>query len=151
LNQAARIIGTFLDRIDGLTKKKTDGGYGPGGKEAMKLLETRALTKATVGEAKELLARLGAIVAPTPDDKKAKAQEAKFADAEAALWAWYLEWSEIARIAIKDRKLLRQLGFLRSGGGSATSTADEEDAAGQGEGSDDSGAGRGGRRGRRRG
>ena len=28
------------------------------------------------------------------------------------MWAWYLEWSKIARVAIKNRALLRQLGFL---------------------------------------
>ena len=28
------------------------------------------------------------------------------------MWAWYLEWSTIARRAITDRRLLRQLGFL---------------------------------------
>jgi len=37
---------------------------------------------------------------------------------EAAMWAWYLEWSQIARVAIKQRSLLKELGFLaaRRGG-----------------------------------
>jgi hypothetical protein len=36
------------------------------------------------------------------------AQEA----AEKAMWSWYLEWGEIARVAVTDRKLRRELGFL---------------------------------------
>ena len=34
------------------------------------------------------------------------------------MWAWYLEWSQIARVAIKQRSLLKELGFLttRRGG-----------------------------------
>jgi hypothetical protein len=129
-------VGTFLERLEALTKKKSEGGYGPGGKEAKKLLETRGLTKEAVGEAKALLERLGAIVTPSPPspgDKKAKAQEAKFAEAEAALWAYYLEWSEIIRTAIKDRKLLRQLGFLRPTGGSSATGGDDEEATGEGD------------------
>ncbi len=45
-------------------------------------------------------------------------QQAELDQAEAAMWGWYLEWSKIARIAIKQRVLLKELGFLstRSGG-----------------------------------
>lgn len=28
------------------------------------------------------------------------------------MWSWYLEWSQIARVAIKQRALLKELGFL---------------------------------------
>lgn len=41
------------------------------------------------------------------------------AEAEEKLWAWYLEWSTIARTAITDRRLLKMLGFLRSSGAKA--------------------------------
>jgi len=27
---------------------------------------------------------------------------------------WYLEWGEIARVAVTDRRLLRELGFLNA-------------------------------------
>jgi hypothetical protein len=30
------------------------------------------------------------------------------------LWGWYLEWSAIARVAVRDRRLLRALGFLNT-------------------------------------
>jgi hypothetical protein len=29
----------------------------------------------------------------------------------AAVWAWYLEWSEVVRVVVKDPRLLRKLGF----------------------------------------
>jgi hypothetical protein len=41
---------------------------------------------------------------PTPEQQQ---------EAEDALWSWYLEWSEIARVAIHDRRALRSLGFLK--------------------------------------
>ncbi|MCZ7678604.1 MAG: hypothetical protein M5U28_07470 [Sandaracinaceae bacterium] len=34
--------------------------------------------------------------------------------AEEDLWSWYLEWSGIARVAIRDRRMLRALGLLRT-------------------------------------
>ena len=37
------------------------------------------------------------------------------ARAEARLWAWYLEWSQIARTALDERKLLSVLGFGAAG------------------------------------
>ncbi len=40
--------------------------------------------------------------------------------ATAEMWSWYLEWSQIARTVIKNRRLLRSLGFLRR-----TSTGDD--------------------------
>ena len=75
-------------------------------------------------EARELLATLGN-VAPISDDKLASAEDAKaeLMRAESTLWGWYLEWSQVARTAIKQRALLRQLGFLTSRGGAA----EEED------------------------
>ena len=51
-------------------------------------------------------------------------------DAEKRLWSWYLEWSVIARAAIRDRRLLRSLGFLRvvrkAGGEVEEVVSDEE-------------------------
>lgn len=43
--------------------------------------------------------------------------------AEQAAWAWYLEWSFIARKAISDRRALRELSFLC---GSRGTGAEEE-------------------------
>ncbi len=53
---------------------------------------------------------------PLPDLEKIEAEEASFDKAERELWAWYLEWSAIARNAIKQRSLLKKLGFLQDDG-----------------------------------
>lgn len=54
-------------------------------------------------------------------------QSAAVADAEQKLWAWYLEWSRIARAVITDRRDLRQLGFLQSQTTPRDSATDEDD------------------------
>jgi hypothetical protein len=69
---------------------------------------------AHVGVTDEVFAELHALFeetdqtpsSPTGPDRSARDQ------AEAALWAWYLQWSSIARDVLKHRGLLRQLGFL---------------------------------------
>lgn len=78
---------------------------------ATAVLAERGVTAAVREEAKSLLA---AAEAPKNDasDDDIDAARAAIDAAEQALWAYYLEWSTIARTAIKDRKLLRSLGFL---------------------------------------
>lgn len=43
------------------------------------------------------------------------------------MWDWYREWSQIARAAVKDGRLLIQLGLL-STGRSKRGADDEDDA-----------------------
>lgn len=102
-------VGTFIDRLDQMNK--ADGGYGPDGKDARKLLERRGLTRDVAGEAKALLEKVTTIE-KRPEPPDLEAQRAEVTAAEEKMWAWYLEWGAIARAAIKDRGLLRQLGFL---------------------------------------
>lgn len=120
-------VGTFIERIDALTK--AEGGYGQAGKDARKLLARRGLDKTVVDEAKALLAKVESIEDKPAELVDLEEEKGRFAKAEAAMWAWYLEWGAIARAAIKDRGLLRQLGFLSSspggGGGSAGGQEDE--------------------------
>src|SRR5690606_24103354 len=85
----------------------------------------RGLTPALVGDIEALLARLPALqrnaapLGPTPEERQA---------AEDAMWGWYLEWSQIARVAIRDGRLLRQLGFSsRPSSTRATDEATEEE------------------------
>ncbi|HRI69659.1 MAG TPA: hypothetical protein PK156_35765, partial [Polyangium sp.] len=99
-------VGTFLERWDLLEKNQQDGGLGNDGKQAKKLLATRGLTKNTIDEAKALLEKLRKIEGPLPDLEKVAAEDASFEKAEQELWGWYLEWSAIARKAIKQRSLL---------------------------------------------
>jgi hypothetical protein len=65
-------------------------------------------------------------IGPTPEEQTL---------AENAMWDWYLEWAQIARATLHDRRLLRQLGFLERRGGAeggepldeVSGTAEEED------------------------
>jgi hypothetical protein len=114
-------VRAFVERYDELAMG--DAKYGPDAKDAQELLCERGLTPAVVAEAKTNLAALMEVAPPielhSPD---AAATEAK--QAEAAMWSWYLEWSRIARVAIKQRALLKELGFLATKRG----FADEESA-----------------------
>lgn len=106
-------VGTFVERWESLARSKDKGGPDEGGAEAKKLLDRRGLTKAVIDEAKDLLTRAGK-VEPAAEAEASPLDDEDFAKAEADLWAWYLEWSAIAQIAIKNRRLLREMGFLRS-------------------------------------
>lgn len=110
-------VGTFIERIEALTK--AEGGHGQAGKDARKLLARRGLDKTVVDEAKALLAKVESIEDQPAALVDLEEEKARLAKAEQAMWAWYLEWGAIARASIKDRSLLRQLGFLSSsqGGG----------------------------------
>jgi hypothetical protein len=127
-------VGTFVERFERLTKSKKDGGYGAGGGEAKKILEKRGLSAKVIGEAKDLLKRLQTEASsnePVPDEEQAEEEAERYAKAEADLWAWYLEWSVIARKTVKNRNLLRQLGFLQVGpAGKEEEVAEEEVSAG---------------------
>jgi hypothetical protein len=47
--------------------------------------------------------------------------------AEAELWAWYLEWSTIARTVVTNRRHLRALGFLQNARGEIVEAPLEEE------------------------
>jgi len=113
----AILVCTFVDRFDELAAgSERFGGDAP---RAVELLRERGVT-AAVEEARALLVALTQLTrAPELSDEDE--QERNLARAEVAMWAWYLEWSRIARVAIKQRGLLRQLGFR------ATPRGNEED------------------------
>lgn len=119
-------VGTFIERWDLLDKTVPEGGLGDDGKSAKKILGERGLTKKTIDEAKALLKKLSKIDGPVVDVNKIANEEANFEKAEQALWAWYLEWSAIARKAIKQRSLLIKLGFLRKNGSEDEEVGDDD-------------------------
>ncbi len=103
-------VGTFVERVQRLDAAASEGGLGRAGKSAQQLLAKRGLTQAELDRAKALLARVKSLdetPAPAPDTSDV---------AERALWAWYLEWSGIARVAIQDRTTRRRLGFAAKHG-----------------------------------
>jgi len=89
---------------------------------ARELLAERGLTDAVIAEATKYLERLGAVrEAPAVDLEAIRGAQEK---AEQAMWGWYLEWSTIARSAIKDGRLLQQLGFLKVRRGQESETVE---------------------------
>jgi hypothetical protein len=108
--EVAVTVRTYVDRYDELTAP--DSKYGPEGAKARDALTARGVTPAVVDEARNLLAQLTKVAAPPEVQSSIAEQEADLEKAQAALWAWYLEWSKVARVAIKQRALLHELGFL---------------------------------------
>ena len=100
-------VAAFLDRLADL--EKNDGSFGENGPAARELLAQRGLTPDKVKAAQVRVDQLGSFVADTPQDTSVEDPKA----AEDKLWAWYLEWSGIARVAVRDGRLLRTLGFSR--------------------------------------
>jgi len=107
---------TFLGRFDELMGDKTVSQWDlPTQKEmgarVRTLLAERGFDDKVIAAARELVRRYQHGFAG--EDPEAS----EFGKAEEEAWAWYLEWSRIARVAIQERALLRQLGFLRSSDG----------------------------------
>lgn len=95
-------VGLMLERLETLAADAES-------ERAWALLTSRGVTADVLEEARTALADARRL----PDSPPVPAAEtqAALAHAEADLWAWYLEWSQIARVAVKDRRLLVELGF----------------------------------------
>lgn len=112
-------VGTLIDRLDQM--RTGAGAYGPEGVTAQAMLEARGFTDATTAPARELLAKLRKF--EEGDDPPTAAALKDAENAEAAVWAWYLEWSRLARLAITSRRLLKKLGFLQTSSGESVDDA----------------------------
>lgn len=112
-------VSIFLSRLEDLKSSET-------GKQALLLLEKRGMVEAVLDEAKALLKKLETMETRRPAPPAVSpAEEAR---REAELWNWYLEWSEIARTVISDRRQLRALGFFaNSRRGKETIANDDSD------------------------
>ncbi len=119
--EVAVSVGTLLGRM------RTAQNGNERQQAAIALLAKRGLTEEVIGDAEQMLKRLESRQqrpnAPPPDP-------AERAAAEAAMWAWYLEWSTIVRQAITDRRLLRVMGFLRPGARTVAAAGIEPDDLG---------------------
>jgi len=91
----------FLDRLAVLEQSKRKEQAA-----ARQLLRERGLNEARLAEARALLQRCTTLQAPAPV-APGPSREA----ALAAVWSWYLEWSEVARAVVKEPRLLGKLGF----------------------------------------
>jgi hypothetical protein len=117
--QVVLSVGTFVERVDALGDATTS--------PAVATLARHGLTAVVMDEARRMLAEVmqPPIAAPPVDDEPIVDPAA-----EDAMWAYYLQWSAIARRAISDRRLLRQLGFLRSQRGGSDEASPGDDAPG---------------------
>lgn len=116
-------VRTFLERYDAMVAGQ--GTYGAEGAAAKTVLAARGLTDEQIAKARALITELGTLseAEDEPVDPEA------FKKSEAALWGWYMEWSQVARAAVKQKALLRAMGFgSRSSGG--TEEDGEEDGGG---------------------
>jgi hypothetical protein len=83
-----------------------------------------------MGEARQMLSTIGMVASPLPPGEPVVDATA-IEEAERTLWAWYLEWSAIARQVIQDGRLLREMGFgaKRRGSSEGEGDAEETEAA----------------------
>ena len=103
-------VSALLDRIDALAKSKDKADHA-----AVATLETRGITKEKREELRALVnvAEKGAAPAKVDPNaqKNAKAEAEKHVAALASLYAWFSDWSEMARATIKRRDRLIRLGL----------------------------------------
>ena len=82
----------------------------PDAKAIGALLATRGVDATELARGRDLVTRATSV---RPEAPGPTVDPAEFAARQEHLWQWYLEWSEIARAAITDRRLQRELGFLQ--------------------------------------
>ena len=105
-------VQTFTNRIASLEDSGEEA-------QARDLLNTRGLTPEVLAEAQQMLDKLNEPKPPKEVDPEALREAQDRAEEE--LWAFYLEWSAIARASITDKRLLRQMGFGKKGKSSKNS------------------------------
>jgi hypothetical protein len=95
----------FLSRLDALARAKDAANCA-----AIEKLRARGLTSAQVKKARHLIDELRRPAPPLLVDVEQRRAEIR--RAEAALWSYYREWSQIALAVIKDARLRKLLGYL---------------------------------------
>lgn len=102
------LMAQVLSVLEGLAQSED-----PRRRAARALLAQRGFTA-------EVAAELAALVASARElDASPVVAEQTIEEADQAMWAFYVEWSRIARAVIKDKALLRRLGFRRTRRGAA--------------------------------
>ena len=115
--EVAISVGTSVGRVRELPSTAD-------GKAAYDLLAQRGLDDAMLATAESLLRdELGTVEKLSP--KSVAERETALVAAEGSMWAWYLEWSTIARTVIQDGRLLQLLGFRRGRRGVVEDAGDD--------------------------
>lgn len=116
-DEVALTVATFVRRVRQLERGVPEL---PEAAVARALLAERGLLEETLGEVEILITSLEMLEPMAPASTSREQQRV----ADEQLWAWYLEWSTVARLAVTDRRYLRALGFGRRG---SKATDDEEE------------------------
>lgn len=122
---AARTVAPFGDNdilavknvLDLCDAPKTDEERG-----AVALLAKRGIGAESLATLRTALLR---IIAPPPDEDDGCPTHDEVAAAEARLWSWYLEWSQIARHAVRSRRAKREMGLVEARAGGDDAGGDE--------------------------
>jgi hypothetical protein len=116
--EVAVSVGTFVRRVREMQRGGTESEQA-----AVALLGQRGLNDAALTEAEGLLAQVQTAAQPEVVTDEPADREA----AEEAMWGWYLEWSMVARTAIRNGNLLRGLGFRHRRSDGAESDSEPDD------------------------
>jgi hypothetical protein len=100
-------VSSFLDRLRALERR-------PEGRAVREHLVTRGLDDEVLAEARGLVARAQGLELEA-ETKRAKGSGERDDAAERDAWTWYIEWTTIVRVSVRDGRLLRRLGFGRPG------------------------------------
>lgn len=101
---AFAVVPVFVERVVKLAQARDASS-----REACAKLRRRGLTDERIAEARQLVTAVQNPVhreLPNLDERRAQLKAA-----EASLWKYYVEWSQVARTVIKDPRLLQLLGF----------------------------------------
>jgi len=120
-------VGQFVKRVAAL-----ESSADPKDQEARQLLVARGLNAGKMAEIKGLLDAVSDVETDELPAIGPSDTGEEFTEADEAAWAWYLEWSTVARTVIKDRRSLKALGFLKpskSGADGEEEDGEEEEPA----------------------
>lgn len=102
------VMAEVLSLLEGLAQSQD-----PRRNAARALLAERGFTAEVAGEIRAV------VTAALELGEASAAIEQTIEEADRAMWAFYVEWSRIARAVIKDKGTLRRLGFRRTKRGAA--------------------------------
>jgi hypothetical protein len=109
--EAVLTVSTLLDRLDALEGAPEREATREADHAALETLEQRGITRAERRRLRELV-RVARTAVPTQGVNGAPNQEQYKSDL-LALYAWLVDWSEMARVLIRRRDLLVLLGLAR--------------------------------------
>lgn len=109
----------LLSRLDHLARSDD-----PACAEALALLAKRGLGQDQLDEGEELVRSERTEGRPPPPGGYVEAEQQRQAD-EAALWDWYLAWSQIARTVVESKRLRIRMGISQMGRSGGAPPEDE--------------------------